>query len=68
MSLTPLSTGCFESREALIQHAQSHALNYGYAVCIKKSERDKFVYLCCDRGGVYRNSLNLTDETRQKAT
>ncbi|CAG8766679.1 24057_t:CDS:2 [Racocetra persica] len=49
MSLTPPSTGCFESREALIQHAQSHALNHGYAVYIKRSERDKFVYLYCDR-------------------
>ncbi|CAG8647305.1 12485_t:CDS:2 [Cetraspora pellucida] len=67
MFLTSLSTGCFESHEALIQHAQFHALNHGYAVCIKRLERDKFVYLCCDRGGVYRNSLNLTDETCQRA-
>ncbi|CAG8808070.1 26966_t:CDS:2, partial [Racocetra persica] len=53
MSLSPPSTGNFESREALINHVQTHALSHGYA---------------CDRGGHYINRLNLTDETRQRAT
>ncbi|CAG8503717.1 2674_t:CDS:1 [Acaulospora morrowiae] len=68
MSLLPPLTGCFASREAVIQHVKTHAFSHGYAVCIKRSERDKFVYLRCDRGGTYRNSLNLTDNTCQRAT
>ena len=68
MSLSPPSPGIFESREALINHAKMHAFSHGYAVSIKRSEKDKFVYLKCDRGGHYNNKLNLTDETRQRST
>ncbi|CAG8486596.1 16233_t:CDS:2, partial [Acaulospora morrowiae] len=68
MSLLLPLTGCFASREALIQHVKTHAFSHGYAVYIKRSEQDKFMYLCCDKGGTYRNSLNLTDNTCQRAT
>ncbi|CAG8797364.1 5673_t:CDS:2, partial [Racocetra persica] len=53
MSLSPPSTGNFENREALINHVQTYALSYGYAY---------------DKGGHYINRLNLTNETRQRAT
>ncbi|RHZ78775.1 hypothetical protein Glove_156g68 [Diversispora epigaea] len=64
----PPSDSHFESRDDLIQHVQTHAFSYGYAVSIKRSERNKFVYLQCDRDGYYNNRLNLTDDTRQRAT
>ncbi|CAG8800462.1 5604_t:CDS:2, partial [Racocetra persica] len=68
MSLSLPSTSNFESHEALINHVQTYALRHGYAVSIKRSEREKFVYLQCDRGSYYINRLNLTDETHQRAT
>ncbi|CAG8760534.1 3746_t:CDS:2 [Cetraspora pellucida] len=68
MSLSLPPTGYFTSCEALIQYAQKHAFDHGYAVSIKRSERNKFVYLYCDRDGLYRNKMNYTNETCQKAT
>ncbi|CAG8676506.1 7217_t:CDS:1, partial [Scutellospora calospora] len=68
MSLSPPSEDYFASRDDLIHHAKTHAFSHGYAVTIKRSERDKFVYLQCDRGGQYINRLNLNDETRQRDT
>ena len=68
MSLSPPSEGYFPSYDALVDHARTHAFSYGYAVSIKRSERDKFVCLQCDRGGNYSNRLNLTNKTCQRAT
>ena len=68
MSLSPPSPGIFESHEALINHAKMHAFSHGYAVSIKRSERNKFVYLRCDIGGNYNERTKVTDETRQRAT
>ncbi|CAG8485299.1 3797_t:CDS:1 [Racocetra persica] len=68
MSLSLLSTGNFESHEAFINHVQTYTLSHEYAMSIKRSEQEKFVYLQCDRGGHYINRLNLTDETCQRAT
>ncbi|CAG8719131.1 17336_t:CDS:2 [Cetraspora pellucida] len=68
MSLSLPSVGSFASREDLINHVKTHAFNHGYAVSTKRSEKDKFVYLKCDRGSHYNNRLNLIDETRQRNT
>ena len=68
MSLSPPSEGYFPSRDTLIDHARTHAFSHGYAVSIKRSERDKFVYLCCNQEGTYRNALNLIDETCKRIT
>ncbi|KAI9912193.1 hypothetical protein PsorP6_009718 [Peronosclerospora sorghi] len=47
---------------------QKVAFDQGYDITIKRSIRDHKVWLGCDRGGVYRNSLNLNENTRRRAT
>ncbi|KAI9916660.1 hypothetical protein PsorP6_017906 [Peronosclerospora sorghi] len=67
MSMAAPSGGQFPSRDALIEHVGAHGAANGYGVSIGRSKQHK-VYLACDRGGNYRNRLNLTNETRQKNT
>ena len=52
----------FQNREELFNAIQSIVSKQGYAISIKKSKRDKLVVIGCDRGGVYRNQLNLSME------
>ncbi|CAG8840763.1 27694_t:CDS:2, partial [Racocetra persica] len=68
MSLLLPSLGYFKIYNTLIKHAKTYAFNNGYAVSIKRSKRDKFVYLRYDRGRAYRNALNLTKETQKRET
>lgn len=68
MNLLPPPANRYATREELITNARRFAQSEGYALAIKKSDRDRRVVLGCDRGGNYRNRLNLTDETRQRRT
>src|SRR6185369_11254944 len=65
MLLPPIDQ--FSSYDELLAHVQAFVLTQGYAVTIKRTQTDvngkvKDVTLHCDRGGSYRNSLNLTDD------
>ena len=68
MRMLPPPTGRFQSRAELFEHAQKFANSQRYALVVKRSWADIKVVLRCDRGGTYRNPLNLTDENRQRAT
>ena len=68
MQMLPPPTGRFPSRDHLIEHVRTFACSQGYAVTIRRSDKDSRVVLCCDRGGCYRNRLNLTDGIRQRST
>ncbi|CAG8696391.1 10298_t:CDS:2 [Cetraspora pellucida] len=57
----------FSSQDLLIKYVREFGAFNGYGVSITRSKPNK-VYLGCDRGGSYRNRLNLTDETRKKKT
>ena len=56
----------FQNREEFLNAIQSIVSKQGYAISIKKSKRDKLVVIGCDRGGVYRNRLNLSMENRKR--
>ena len=63
----------FSSYDKLLAHVRAFVLTQGYAVTIKRTRTDvngevKNVTLRCDRGGSYRNSLNLTDDLRHRQT
>ncbi|CAJ0824060.1 6002_t:CDS:2 [Entrophospora sp. SA101] len=63
----------FSSYDELLAHVRAFVLTQGYAVTIKRTQTDvngkvKNVTLRCDRGGSYRNSLNLTDDLRHRQT
>ncbi len=65
MSLAPPPAGVFPSREELENSARQWAGNHQYAITVKRSDKNRVV-LKCDKGGVYRNRRNLTDENRQR--
>ena len=65
--LSPPSVNQFPNRDSLIAYVRSFGASNGYGISIIRSKPRK-VYLGCDRGGKYRNRLNLTDETRRKNT
>ncbi|CAG8854097.1 9027_t:CDS:1, partial [Gigaspora margarita] len=59
----------FASHTELLEYVWVFAKTQGYAVTIRRSRSDKRgeiknMTLGCDRSGVYRNRLNLTDDTR----
>ncbi|KAK1392107.1 hypothetical protein POM88_011163 [Heracleum sosnowskyi] len=65
MFLQLLAT-CFKSREDLISSTKEIYLEQGYAISIKCSRKEKYVVLGCDRGGCYRNKLNISAEDRKR--
>ncbi|CAG8531362.1 10390_t:CDS:2, partial [Acaulospora morrowiae] len=63
----------FANHNELLAHVRTFAATQGYAVTIKRSRTDmsgqiKNITLCCDRGGSYRNKLNLTANSRHRQT
>ncbi|KAK9734310.1 hypothetical protein RND81_04G130600 [Saponaria officinalis] len=58
----------FHTRDQLVQDAKQYYATKGYALSIKDSKKDKYVVLCCDRGGIYRNRRNIPMEARQKTS
>ncbi|XP_021840674.2 protein FAR1-RELATED SEQUENCE 5-like [Spinacia oleracea] len=58
----------FYSREELIQKARHFYASKGYGLSIKDSKKDKYVVLCCDRGGNYRNKGKIPIENRKRVT
>ncbi len=69
IELAPPPEEDYGSREELLTAVRSWAANHGYAVTIARSDTAKGrVYLKCDRGGLYRNKYDLSDETRSRQT
>ena len=69
MSLLPPPTDArFRSRSDLLEHVRTHAFAQGYVVSIIRSIGDVKVWIACDRGGVYRNRLQLSEDTRKRET
>ncbi|CAG8734776.1 1564_t:CDS:2, partial [Racocetra fulgida] len=66
-SYAPPLVGEFQDRDALVAYVQTFGAANGYGVSIARS-KPNVVYLTCDRGGSYRNHLNLTDEIRRRST
>ena len=68
--LLPSSTN-YKSADKLFQDVQTFANSQGYALVKKRTCKDcygelKNMTLRCDWGGIYNNSLGLTEETRQR--
>lgn len=66
--MDPPAEQIFESRESLIKGVQGHARSRGYAVAIKKSSKDKNVYLKCDRGGIYIDRVQTEEGQLRRDT
>ncbi|KAK1378824.1 hypothetical protein POM88_025568 [Heracleum sosnowskyi] len=49
-----LASTCYSDREALLSSIRNLAATLGYITVIKKSIRDRYVRVGCDRGGEYR--------------
>ncbi|CAG8566300.1 15592_t:CDS:1 [Cetraspora pellucida] len=65
--------GQFTNCKELLAYVRTFARAQGYAVTIKRSRSDedgriKNMLLQCDRGGSYRNQLNLTTSSRCRQT
>lgn len=63
--MPPPDEGEFPSLTELMKAVQDHARSHGYA-CVTASNNYKrgIAYVRCDRGGVYVNHWNLTEESR----
>lgn len=63
--MPPPTEGEYPSLADLMKAVQDHARSNGYA-CVTASNNYKrgIAYVRCDRGGVYVNHWNLTDESR----
>ena len=57
----------FQSRQELLNFAQTRARYSGFAVSITSSKHDR-VFLACSRGGSYRNRLGLSENQRRRRT
>ena len=71
--MLPPPSGQFASHNELLAHVRAFARTQGYAVTVKRSRTDakgeiKNVTMRCDRGGSYRNRLNLTADSRRRQT
>ncbi|KAK1375324.1 hypothetical protein POM88_031517 [Heracleum sosnowskyi] len=49
-----LASTCYSDREALLSLIRNLTATLGYITVIKKSKRDRYVRVGCDRGGEYR--------------
>ncbi|KAK1380081.1 hypothetical protein POM88_026825 [Heracleum sosnowskyi] len=61
----------YSDREKLITCIREVAATLGYAIVIKKSKKDSYVRIGCDRGGEYRSSkipIKKRDTTSKRTT
>lgn len=57
----------FQSREELLTYVQDFSVTHGYAVVIRKSNVPRGqVWLRCDLGGSYKESMNATTTSRKR--
>ena len=55
----------YHTREDLLSCVKRFFSIQGYVVSIKSSRKDKYVTIGCDRGGCYRDRVNIPMEQRQ---
>ncbi len=67
MALPPPPNAMYPTRPELLTAVKAWASSHGYAIVIARSDQHR-VTLKCDRGGVYQNKHNLTDDIRQRTT
>ena len=58
----------FDTSEELIQQARYNYASNGYALLVKDSKKDRYVVLCCDRGGTYRDRRKFSMENDKKVS
>ncbi|CAG8741587.1 23275_t:CDS:2, partial [Cetraspora pellucida] len=71
--MNPPSPNQFTNHNELLEYIHAFSETQEYAVTTKRSRSDingeiKNITLGCDRSGVYRNRLNLTDGSRHRKT
>lgn len=58
----------FATREELLKVVRYFYFKKGYALSIKGSKKDKYVTIGCDRGGHYRDRVNIPIEHHERST
>ena len=57
----------YASKSELLEHVKAHYKQRGYILSIKRSDNHQHDFtMSCDRGGFYRNRLDLKDDTRKR--
>ncbi|PKC12948.1 hypothetical protein RhiirA5_411208 [Rhizophagus irregularis] len=69
--ILPPPPAIYNSADELYHNVQTFANSQGYALVKKRTHKNRYgelknITLCCDRGGVYNNSLGLTKKTRKR--
>ena len=65
--LLALSLENFSNREELIGSVRNAAVMQGYATTIRKSKRDCYVIIGCDKGGKYRGNGVPIDQRKKES-
>jgi alanine racemase len=58
----------FDNASMLFQYCQSHAMLNGYAVSIKRSNKDWNIAIKCDFGGMYREGKKTSHLEKRRKT
>ncbi len=58
----------FWTRHDIVNHLKRTYQRLGYALTMKRSVANRYVYLRCDRGGIYSTRLELTAESKRGST
>jgi hypothetical protein len=66
--MCPPPEAIFTTRDELKDYLSNWAKSKGFILTITRSDKDKRLLLACDKGGTYRNKLNLTDDKRKRQT
>ncbi|KAJ4831624.1 hypothetical protein Tsubulata_039950, partial [Turnera subulata] len=67
-SLYDLRQTTFKDREELRNIDYDIVLSQGYVTVIKKSKKDRYIIIGCDRGGSYRGNVSVESQKRNAAT
>ena len=63
--MCPPPEAIFTTRDELKDYLSNWAKSKGFILTITRSDKDIRLLLACDKGGTYRNKLNLTDDKRK---
>jgi hypothetical protein len=67
-ALPPPPEETFETRSELISYLKAWGAAHGYAPVIKSSNyAERRAYVGCNRGGTYRNTWRLDDNSRKQS-
>jgi hypothetical protein len=68
MSLLAPPESTYSTKEEMDAHLNIFVHSQGYAVTVKRSEKDKKVIYKCDRGGEYNSTINEVNRKRQTSS